>query len=238
MPTPSLPNTLKLHAYIAQLGFCSRRKAETLIEESRVTVNGELAHLGQRITPNKDFIEIDGQPLQTSAKNHVYYLVNKPRGIVSTTEDELGRKTVLDLIPNLPTRVFIVGRLDKDSEGLMLLTNNGELAYRLTHPKFEIPKTYHVLVQGRPSLLALDHLRRGVKLKDGYTKPAKVQILDTTDTGTWLEITISEGRYQQIRRMCLRIGYEVIRLIRVSLAEYQLDQVLESGKAWIEIKGE
>lgn len=229
--------TIKLHAYIAQLGYCSRRKAETLIEESRVKVNGQLAHLGQRVTPNQDTVEIDDQPLQSSPSEFVYYLINKPRGVVSTTSDELGRRTVLDLIPNLPTRVFIVGRLDKESEGLMLLTNDGDLAYRLTHPKFEVPKTYQVLVQGRPSLLALDHLRRGVKLKDGYTKPATVQILDTTDTGTWLEITISEGRYQQIRRMCLRIGYEVDRLIRVKLATYELDQVVAANKAWIKLEG-
>src|SRR5687768_8022331 len=153
--------TLKLHAYLAQQGLTSRRKAEVMIAEGKIKVNGLKAFVGQRINPKTDRVFVEGK-LFKSQTTFQYFVVNKPIGYVSTAEDELGRKTVLDLLPNTAERLYPVGRLDKDSEGLMLLTNDGELAYRLTHPKFEVVKMYKVLVNTEPTEKALDFLRRGV----------------------------------------------------------------------------
>lgn len=213
--------TLKLQAYIAQSGLASRRKAEALIAAGQVSVNGKPAHIGQRINPQTDHISVQGQSV-TPDTDKVYYLVNKPKGLISTTSDELNRSTVLTLIPTSHHRLYPVGRLDKDSEGLMLLTNDGEVAYFLTHPKHEVTKTYRVRVTTEPTELALDHLRRGVKLDRGYTRPAEVQIVKSDALGTWLEITIHEGKQHQVRRMMRRVGYEVERLVRVELGPFTL----------------
>lgn len=220
-------HTLKLHAYIAQLGLASRRKAEQLIAEGKVKVNGQPAHVGQRITPGKDKIKLDGQDLVKEDRGEgVYYLVNKPVGYISTASDELDRKTVVDLVTGLKTRVYPVGRLDKDSQGLMLLTNDGDVAYILTHPKYEVEKTYKVLLQGRPSTPALNHLKRGVRLKEGYVVPKRVEIKGHDENkNTWLEITICEGKYQEIRRMIRRIGYEILILQRISMGPLNLGDI-------------
>ncbi len=213
--------TIKLQLFLARAGIASRRKSEVLIDSGIVSVNGQKATIGQRVNPNTDTVSIDGKRIP-KPQPHRYFLVNKPVGYISTTADEMGRRAVIDLIPTIAERLYPVGRLDRESQGLMLLTNDGELAQKLTHPKFEIPKTYEVLVNGTPTWKALEHLRRGVKLKDGFTKPATVEILTKEDHGTWLEITIKEGRNRQIRRMTERVGYDTKQLIRTKMGPFTI----------------
>lgn len=233
-----MPTTIKLHKFLADAGVASRRKAEELITHGQVTVNGHPAHIGQRVDPNVDVVTYQDKKIK-SALLQSYFLVNKPIGVVSTTQDELGRKTVLSLIPpNLLKqlgRLYPVGRLDLDSEGLMLLTNDGNLTQQVTHPKHQIAKTYHVQIDRYPSRRAVDHLRRGVKLKEGFTKPADVEILHdhANQDEIWLSITIIEGRNHQVRRMIERVGYDVKRLIRVQLGPWQLKQL--SGQPYLDI---
>lgn len=217
-------NTIKLQKFIAASGLTSRRKAEELIDKGKVFVNGNKAKIGQRIDPETDKVVVNNKKLQAQTA-YIYYLVNKPMGYVSTTSDELGRKTVLDLIPKIKERVYPVGRLDVDSQGLMLLTNDGNLAQKLTHPSFEIPKTYQVLIAGTPSTKALNHLKRGVKLKEGYTRPAIVEVLNHEEGNTWLEITISEDKNKQVRRMLERVGYLVKKLIREKIGPFELEML-------------
>lgn len=218
-------STVKVHQYLAHAGISSRRKAEQLILDGRIKVNGQPAHVGQRIDPQKDTVFFDDTKVNTS-QDLVFYKMYKPRGFVSTLQDELGRKTVVDLLPEIQERVYPVGRLDLESEGLLIMTNDGELTQILTHPKFEVEKTYHVLLQGIPSTPALQHLKRGVKLKEGYTKPVKMKILSRENQqNTWLELSIKEGRNQQVRRMIRRIGYEVLRLKRVQFGPVSLDSL-------------
>lgn len=229
-------NTVKLQAFMSQLGIASRRASEKLIEDGKVLVNGEKAHIGQRVNPTKDEIEYDGQKYN-SLETKRYFLVDKPLGYVSTTKDELNRKNVTDLIPkDVKERLYPVGRLDIDSEGLMLLTNDGEIAQKLTHPKYEIEKTYHVFTKRSPSFNALMHLRKGVKLKDGYTEPATVERLSNDDDGAWTEITITEGRNRQVRRMMDRIGYPVIKLARISMGPLHIDML--DGEQVVELTTE
>ncbi len=239
MPTPSHPHP-KLHAYIAHQGYCSRRQAEELIAQGKVTVNGKKAIIGQRVDPQIDHIFIQGKPLnQTSATNLEYYLIYKPASVVATTSDELHRRTVLDLVPETSTRLYPVGRLDKNSEGLMLLTNDGALTQQLTHPSFETHKTYAVQVDRQLTTKAIEHLEKGVKLKEGYTQPAEVEIVeikdllnqypilkaDMNDGTEWLNVTIHEGRNHQVRRMLERVGYPVLRLIRLEMGPFSLKQL-------------
>ncbi len=227
--------SIKLQAFLAHAGVASRRKSEELIAAGKVTVNGIVAQIGARINPQKDHIALEGKVLSGSEKKR-YFLVNKPVGYVSTTADEHNRKTVINLLPAIEEHLYPVGRLDLESEGLMLLTNDGELAQKLTHPKFEIPKTYEVLVSGTPTKAALDHLRSGVKLADGFTKPADVTRLGTSGNDTWLEITITEGRNRQVRRMTERIGYETLKLVRTQMGPFDIGQLDE--KPYLELSSE
>ncbi|MEX0896038.1 MAG: pseudouridine synthase [Patescibacteria group bacterium] len=224
--------TIKLQAYIAQHGVTSRRKAEELIEAGKVVVNGERAHIGQRIDPNTAVVLVAGERIGKPI-NAKYFLIYKPRGVISTTSDELGRRTVLSLIPPQDERLYPVGRLDRDSEGLMLLTNDGDLAHKYTHPSFGVEKTYRVTPDRRLSRDAYEHLERGVKLKDGWAKPTALAELHNDDSGE-LEITMTEGRNQEIRRMLRRVGYEVARLIRVRLGDFHLSDL--NGADWIELQ--
>lgn len=227
-PTTHIPSP-KLHAYLAHCGIASRRKAERMIEEGKVIVNGKTAHIGQRVNPQKDTVMVDGTPIKATEKLQ-YYLVYKPVGYVSTTADELGRRQVTQLVPSTE-RLFPVGRLDKESEGLLILTNDGELTYRLTHPKYNIQKTYHVLIKGIPSTPALNHLKRGVKLKEGYVEPISMNILGHEEQkNTWIEIVIDEGMNQQIRRMIRRIGYDILLLKRVKMGPFELGEL--KPKQW------
>jgi 23S rRNA pseudouridine2605 synthase len=201
----------RLQKILARAGFGSRRASEALIAAGRVRVNGEVAALGDRADPEIDRIEVDGAVVGIRP-GLVHYLLNKPAGVVTTASDPHGRPTVVGLVPAEP-RVFPVGRLDADTEGLLLLTNDGELAHRLTHPSFGVDKEYLADVEGRPTRGALRRLREGVELDDGPTAPAKVSLVGDR----LLRITIHEGRNRQVRRMCDAVGLPVRRLVRVRI---------------------
>ena len=202
----------RVHKILARAGVASRRRCEELIAEGRVEVNGVVVELGAQLDVSRDIVTIDGAfvPLAPDA---VYYVLNKPAGYVTTAHDPEGRPTVVDLVPPEP-RVFPVGRLDLDTEGLLLLTNDGELTHRLTHPSFGIEKEYLAEVEGTPSRGALRRLREGVELDDGPTAPAKVALVHPN----LLRLAIHEGRNRQVRRMCAAVGHPVVRLVRVRIA--------------------
>jgi 23S rRNA pseudouridine2605 synthase len=202
----------RLQKVLARVGFGSRRVCEQLIDEGRVDVNGEVAILGRRVDPERDRVAVDGVTIPVRP-GLVYYLLNKPPKVVTTASDPEGRPTVVELVPAEP-RVFPVGRLDWDTEGVLLLTNDGDLAHGLTHPSRGVPKTYLAEVTGVPSRGALRQLREGIDLEDGRTAPAKARLAQATPTGAALEIVIHEGRNRQVRRMCEAIGHPVRRLVR------------------------
>lgn len=215
----------RLHKIMAQAGVASRRKCEELILDRRVKVNGDVIdYLGAKVDPTSDKIEVDGRIL-TLHSRRCYVLLNKPRGYLTTAADRFGRPTVMDLVRKVKARLYPVGRLDKDSEGLLLLTNDGDLAFRLTHPRFKVPKTYLVKVRGFPGDRELNRLRAGIVLEDGPTMPARVDILKKGEKTTWLKIAILEGRKRQIRRMCGRIGYPVRRLVRIAIGPVSLGEL-------------
>ena len=210
----------RLQKVLARAGVGSRRAIEGLIEQGRVSVNGETARLGRRVDPSKDKVEVDGSGVPLDV-NLVYYLVNKPEGTVTTADDPEGRPTVVDLV-DAPARVWPVGRLDIDSEGALLLTNDGELSHRLTHPSFEVPKTYVAKVTGRVGDRSLRALARGVELEDGLTAPALVAVIDRSGGATLVEITITEGRNRQVRRMFDALGHRVLGLARIAVGPLKL----------------
>jgi 23S rRNA pseudouridine2605 synthase len=195
--------------------------------EGRVRVNGERARLGRRVDLDADQVEVDGVPVGIRP-DLVYYMLNKPLGVVTTAIDPLGRPTVVGLVPEHP-RVFPVGRLDADSEGLLILTNDGELAQRLSHPSFGVDKEYVAHVEGKPSPAALRRLREGVELEDGLTAPAKVSSI----APGLLRLVIHEGRNRQVRRMCAAVGYPVARLVRTRIGPVS-DRQLAPGR-WREL---
>ncbi len=201
----------RLQKVLARTGVGSRRVCEDLIVDGRVTVNGEVPVLGRRVHPEVDLIELDGVPLPVRP-GLVHYLVNKPVGVVSTAEDTHGRPTVVSLVPDEP-RVYPVGRLDMDTEGLIVVTNDGELTHRLTHPSYGVPKEYLVQVEGEPSPGDVRSLREGLVLDDGPTAPARVAVV----APTLLRMVIHEGRNRQIRRMCEAVGHPVTRLVRTRI---------------------
>lgn len=217
----------RLQKVLAQAGLGSRRACEELIAAGRVRINDEVAVLGARVDPEHDTIEVDGAVVGTR-QGLVHYLLNKPAGVVTTAADPQGRPTVVDLVPAEP-RVYPVGRLDAETEGLLLLTNDGELANRLTHPSFGVDKEYLAEVEGSPSRGAVRRLREGVDLDDGPTAPAKVTLVDPHT----LRITIHEGRNRQVRRMCAAVGHPVRRLVRVRIGPLS-DRRLPPG-AWREL---
>ena len=203
----------RLQKLLSAAGVCSRRAAETYIAGGRVTVNGRPAELGQRADPERDDIRVDGKPLAPRAE-HVYLLLNKPRGYVTTLADERGRKTVAELVKDCGQRVYPVGRLDLDSEGLLLMTNDGELMQHLLHPSHEVSKTYHVSVYG-PVFGAAERLSAVTDLEGEPIRPAQVKALRQTARTAELAVTIHEGKNRQIRRMCAACGLTVKRLCRV-----------------------
>ncbi len=212
----------RLQKVLARAGVASRRVCEDLISEGRIRVNGVVADLGRRVHPESDVIEIDGALVPT-APGLVYYLLHKPAGVVTTGADTHGRPIVLDLVPAEP-RVFPVGRLDADTEGLLVLTNDGELTHRLTHPSFGVEKEYLASVEGDPSPAALRRLREGVELDDGMTSPAKAARMGVG----LLRIVIHEGRNRQVRRMCEAVGHPVTRLVRSRIGSLS-DRQLKAG---------
>lgn len=206
---------VRLQKVIADSGLASRRKAETLITVGRVTVNGRVVReLGTRIDPAHDHVKVDGHHLKP-APPETFVMLNKPEGYVSSMSDPEGRPTITDLLPGVGPRVFPVGRLDFDSEGLMLLTNHGELAQALLHPRYHVPKTYRIKVKGVLSDEEIRSLEHGVVLEDGPTGKAVVRKGGKAEKNSWLEITIFEGRKHQVKRMLEAVGHPVLRLIRV-----------------------
>lgn len=223
----SLPQGERLQKVLAMRGWGSRRVCEDLIADGRVTVNGEVAVLGRRVDPEVDKVEVDGVPVGVKA-GLVHYLLNKPVGVVTTASDTHGRPTVVDLVPAEP-RVYPVGRLDVATEGLILMTNDGDLAHRIAHPSHGVEKEYLAEVEGAVSGGALRRLREGVELEDGMTAPAKVS---QPNPGV-LRITIHEGRNRQVRRMCEAVGHPVTRLVRVRIGPLR-DAQLRPGE-WREL---
>jgi len=218
----------RLQKLIAAAGLCSRRTAEEWILSGRVSLNGVPAILGDRADPDKDRIHVDGCPLRPSGEK-VCLLLNKPTGCLTTASDPQGRRTVMDLLPAGLPRLFPVGRLDYNTEGLLLLTNDGDLANHLAHPRHKVEKTYLVRVRGHLTPALCRRLEQGVRLEEGMTHPAKVKGGRRSGAHSWLEITISEGRNRQVRRMCEAVGLKVSRLTRIRLGFLQLED-LPSGK--------
>lgn len=214
--TDETPTKVRLAKVIAQRGLASRRAAEDLITAGLVTVNGEVAVVVTFVDPATDVIEVQGKRLPAPPKK-AYYVLNKPRGYITTRSDPQGRPSVLDLVKHLPVRVESVGRLDFDTEGVLLLTNDGDLAHALTHPSREVPKRYIATVEGVPNAAALQTIRTGVKLDDGWTAPAKARLLKATGDAR-VEVTVHEGRNRLIRRMLKTVGHPVFALRRERFA--------------------
>ena len=210
-PPPQPERGERLQKVLAAAGLGSRRACEELIAEGRVTVDGEVAVLGRRVDPETVRVAVDGVPVSVRPGT-VHYLLNKPPGVVTTASDPQGRPTVVELVPPEP-RVFPVGRLDADTEGLLLLTNDGDLAHRLTHPSFGVEKEYLAQVEGTPTRAQLRRLREGVELDDGVTAPARVALV----ASNLVRIAVHEGRKRQVRRMCAAVGHPVIRLVRTRI---------------------
>jgi pseudouridine synthase len=225
----------RLHKLMARAGVGSRRACEELIKEGRVQVNGKaITELGTKVDPIKDTVSLDGRVLKLTPEAKEYLLLHKPKGYVTTVNDPWGRPTIMDLLGPIEPRLYPAGRLDFDSEGLVLLTNDGDLVHRLTHPSFGVEKVYLVEVVGRPTLDALQGLARGVVLDDGPTAPAKVRMVQELPGSTCLEFTLREGRKRQIRRMCDKVGHSVLKLCRMRLGPVQLGS-LPPGK-WRKLK--
>jgi len=217
----------RLQKVMAAAGIASRRASEVLISAGRVTINGRLAELGDRVDPDVDVVEVDGDRVIVDTTLH-YLMLNKPRGVVSTTHDPEGRPTVMDLV-NLEERLYPVGRLDQDTEGLLLLTNDGELANRLLHPSFEVERTYLALVPGPVRRETLRRLTEGVELDDGLARPRRVRVAEEHRGKALLEIVMTEGRKHEVRRMLAAVGAPVERLARVAFGGVELGD-LRQGK--------
>lgn len=214
----------RLQKILSEMGIASRRKAEELIQEGRVTVNGQMATLGTKADAARDHIKLDGK-LLIRPEPKVYLMFHKPKGVVTTLHDPEGRPTIKDFLKGIKYRVYPVGRLDYDSEGLLLLTNDGDFAHAVLHPSKEIAKTYLVKVKGLPEDARIEKLRTGVRLSDGLTAPARVKKVRATENNAWLEMTIHEGRNRQIRRMCKTVGHPVIKLKRIKINGIDLGDI-------------
>lgn len=217
------PGPQRLQKVLAHAGIASRRAVEELIEGGRVRVNGTIARLGQRVDPAKDVVEVDGSRVPLRAELR-YFLLNKPVGVVTTAADPHGRATVLDAVDR-EERVWPVGRLDIESEGALLLTNDGDLTHRLTHPRYQVPKTYLVEVRGSLSDRAIRSLLSGVELDDGPARAARAAIKERARGDTLVEIVLTEGRNRVIRRMMEALGFTVVRLVRVSIGPVKLGRL-------------
>ena len=213
----------RLQKVLARAGIGSRRAVEDMVRRGRIRINGQRAELGDRVDPNKDKVEVDGS-LVPLHEDLVYYLLNKPAGTVSTSDDPDGRPTVVDVVET-DTRIWPVGRLDIDTEGAIVLTNDGELTLHLTHPRFGVPKTYVAEVQGSVAPRSARLLARGVELDDGPTAPAEVKVLQRGSTGSVVELVLKEGRNRQARRMLEAVGHPVRRLVRTGIGPLKLGRL-------------
>ena len=216
-------NELRLQKFMADNGIASRRKSEELIAQGKVKVNGHVAKLGDKVNPRKDLVTVSGKKIVPPRnKKLVYYMLNKPRGYVTTVSDELGRKTVMDLIPDIGERVYPVGRLDKDSEGLLILTNDGNFTNCMTHPSHEYGKVYRVTVRPSVDDIILKNLREGVVIDGRKTAPCEVTVITEQENRVVLEFVLYEGRNREIRKMCESQNLEVARLRRVAVGSLKL----------------
>lgn len=222
---------IRLQKILADAGVASRRKAEKMIEEGRITINGiVISKLGAKANPAKDFIKVDGKPV-TKKERHVYLLLNKPRGVVTTLKDDKGRPVVCDLIKNVKERIFPVGRLDINTEGLLLLTNDGMLARDLSHPSSHIQKVYLARVKGIPDERKIRRLAKGIKIDGTLMVPLKVSMERITGKNSWLRFVLVQGKNRQIRLLCEAIGHTVSKLKRIKLAFLSL-----KGMEWGEYR--
>lgn len=206
---------------LARAGFGSRRACEQLIVDARVTVNGTVATLGDRVDPEVDSVAVDGVTVNLDP-NVRYYALHKPQGVVTTMNDPQGRPDIRDFLPEEGPRVFPVGRLDRDSEGLLLLTNDGELGYRLLHPRYSIEKEYLAEVEGAPTGRQLARIRRGVELEDGHAKPTSVRVVASSGPRGALRLIMTEGRKREVRRLLAEVGLPVTRLVRLRVGPVKL----------------
>lgn len=212
---------VRIQKILAERGVASRRKAEELILEGRVTVNGKPATIGMKADPVRDHIKVDGRRI-TKPELKVYLMFHKPKSVITTLSDPEGRPAVGDYFKGIKQRVYPVGRLDFDTEGLLLLTNDGEFSHAVTHPSKKVPKTYLVKVKGVLEDEAMEKLKGGIKLEDGLTAPAKVKKIRAALANSWIEITIYEGKKRQVRRMLERVGHSVIKLMRTKIDGIEL----------------
>jgi 23S rRNA pseudouridine2605 synthase len=226
---PSTGSGERLQKVLAAAGLASRRACEVMISEGRVEVNGEVVtEQGRRVDPDTDVIRVDGARIPPP-RRHAYLVLNKPRGVVSTMDDPEGRRTLADLVPERRGRLFHVGRLDTDTEGLLILTNDGEFAHRLAHPSYAVPKTYLAEVTGVVSPAVLKRLRQGVTLDDGPVRPDAVKVVSTGGDRTLIKITLHEGRNHIVRRTMEAVGHPVRRLSRTGIGPVRLG-TLRSGE--------
>lgn len=226
---------IRIQKALSECGVASRRKAEELIKQNLVFVNGKTANIGEKVDLDRDKIFVNGKLIGYSAKKY-YIMLHKPRGFVSTVSDELGRKCVADLVRDVPAKIYPVGRLDKDSEGLLLMTNDGKFSNAVVHPSKHVEKRYRVTVKPQINEAQLVDLSAGLEI-DGYkTAPAKITVLKTAEDRTVLEMIIKEGRNRQIRKMCEKVGLSVARLKRVSIGQLKLG-MLQPGK-WRELSAQ
>jgi len=226
---------VRLHVYLSRAGVCSRRRAERLIREGKVSVDGAVVtRQGLKISPGKSIVEVEGKAVQEDGRC-VYILLNKPRGVLSTARDDRNRKTVLDLLPSGVGRVVPVGRLDKESEGLILLTNDGELVHRLTHPRYDVAKTYRVQIRGRLGEEREESFRRGLSIEEGMTREAEIEFVRSSGGLSEYEVVLREGRKRQIRRMMEELGFRVAKLRRIREGSLSLGS-LGPGE-WRHLKG-
>src|SRR5262245_19638808 len=219
----------RLNKYLAHAGVASRRQCDELIGSGHVSIDGQTVRdLGTRVDPEKQKVAVDGQAVR--AERSVYWLVNKPRGYLCTNYDPAGRPLATDLVQHVAQRVYTVGRLDEDSEGLLLMTNDGELAHRLMHPRFGVEKTYLVQVAGNPSRADQEQLLKGVWLSDGHVHARRVKRLKKHGDSAWLQIVLAEGKNREIRRLLARLGHKVMRLKRIAIGPIRLAR-LSPGKS-------
>jgi 23S rRNA pseudouridine2605 synthase len=219
---------VRLQKMLADCGVASRRKAEEIIAAGEVKVNGAVAKIGDKVDPKKDKVTVKGKPIE-SRGNDVYIMLHKPRGFITTMSDEMDRKCVAELVKDIPERIYPVGRLDRESEGLLLLTNDGEFANAMTHPSLHIPKTYRVTIRPSISEDQLTQIAVGIIIDGRKTAPARVNVISQEAGRVVLEIVLYEGRNRQIRKMCEQLGLEVARLKRVAIGQLKLG-MLQQGK--------
>ena len=220
---------VRIQKFLSDCGVCSRRAAENAVNEGRVKINGEVASIGQKIDPARDEVYFDGRHVRKKRSEHyVYIMLNKPTGYVTTLSDEKGRKTVASLVADAGVRVYPVGRLDMDSEGLLLMTNDGDFTNKMTHPRHRIPKIYSVIVDGQISREQLVALSGDMEI-DGYRiQPVKCSVIDMNDEATSLKMILYEGKNRQIRKMCEKVGLTVKKLKRTAIGDLELD--VKKGK--------